>query len=244
MRRGAVFALALSALATPGLTAEDFKTKRDAMVERIRHLAQSMADETGRTSIGGSVLAAMSEVPRHEFVPEGQQSHAYKNRPLPIGFRQTISQPLVVALMTDLLELEPGDKVLEIGTGSGYQAAVLAKLVRQVYSIEIVKELGERAAATLSRLGYSNVTTKVGDGYNGWAEFAPFDAIIVTAAAGHVPPALVEQLTPGGRMVIPVGDVVQDLLVITKAQDGSTLTETNVPVRFVPLTRDDDALED
>jgi protein-L-isoaspartate(D-aspartate) O-methyltransferase len=163
---------------------------------------------------------------------------AYADRPLPIGRGQTISQPFMVALMTDLMQVKPSDRVLEIGTGSGYQAAVLSLLVREVYSIEIVPELAKNAAQTLSRLGYQNVTTRIGDGYQGWEEHAPYDAIIVTAAPSHVPPALIAQLTPGGRLVIPVGELLQDLMVVAKAADGTTTSTRTIPVRFVPLTRD------
>ena len=162
---------------------------------------------------------------------------AYDNRPLPIGRGQTISQPYIVALMTDLLQLKSSDRVLEVGTGSGYQAAVLSLLAREVYSIEIVAELSEIAAQTLSRLGYANVTTRVGDGYQGWEEGAPFDAIVVTAAPDHVPPPLITQLKPGGRLVIPVGEWFQELLLIVKSADGSTTSTRIVPVRFVPLRR-------
>jgi protein-L-isoaspartate(D-aspartate) O-methyltransferase len=184
------------------------------------------------------VLEALRTVPRHEFVPAAQSPDAYANRPLPIGSGQTISQPYIVALMTELMQLKSTDRVLEIGTGSGYQAAVLSPLVREVYSIEIVPELGQRAAGTLARLGYRNVVTRIGDGYQGWPEHAPFDAIIVTAAPDHVPPALIAQLTPGGRLVIPVGEGVQNLMVVAKAADGTTTSTRIIPVRFVPLTRD------
>jgi protein-L-isoaspartate(D-aspartate) O-methyltransferase len=171
-------------------------------------------------------------------VPEALRALAYEDRPLPIGYGQTISQPYIVALMTDLLEPTAGDRVLEIGTGSGYQAAVLAELGLEVYSIEIVPELGDEAAARLDRLGYDKVATRVGDGYDGWPERAPFDGLVVTAAAGHVPPPLIEQLKPGGRMVIPVGEPfrVQRLVLITKAADGSLRSRQLLPVRFVPLT--------
>ena len=166
------------------------------------------------------------------------QHQSYRNRPLPIGYGQTISQPAIVALMTDLLQLEPTDKALEIGTGSGYQAAILAELVEQVFSIEIVPELAERAKVDLERTGYLNVTTREGDGYYGWEDEAPFDAIIVTAASDHIPPPLLKQLKPGGRMVIPVGSrfMVQHLVLVTKEADDNIVTEQLLPVRFVPLT--------
>ena len=185
-------------------------------------------------------MAAMGKVPRHRFVPFPQQIFAYDNHPLPIGEGQTISQPYIVALMTDLLDPKPGDTVLEVGTGSGYQAAVLAELVAKVYTIEIVEPLGKRAKLLLGELGYRNVEVRIGDGYNGWLEAAPFDSIIVTAAPGEIPKPLVDQLKPGGRMVIPVGGSsdVQQLLLVEKRPDGTAATKRTLPVRFVPLTRD------
>jgi len=184
------------------------------------------------------VLAAMRNVPRHEFVPRAQQRYAYADSPLPIGHGQTISQPYIVAIMTEALRLRPGDKVLEIGTGSGYQAAVLAEMTPNVWTIEIVKPLAERAAKTLKRLGYDPVRVKHGDGYWGWPEAGPFDAIIVTCAAGHIPPPLKDQLKRGGRMIIPVGRAydVQRLILLEKDNDGRIRTRTLMPVRFVPMT--------
>jgi protein-L-isoaspartate(D-aspartate) O-methyltransferase len=184
------------------------------------------------------VLQAMTKVPREKFVPKELQARAYEDRPLPIGFGQTISQPYIVAFMTQELKPKPTDRVLEIGTGSGYQAAVLSELVAQVYTIEIVRPLAQRAAVTLEALGYKNVLVKGGDGYQGWPEHAPFDAIIVTAAPDHVPQPLVEQLKEGGRMVIPVGGIfVQHLKVLEKR--GSVVKQiAAIPVKFVPLTRD------
>jgi protein-L-isoaspartate(D-aspartate) O-methyltransferase len=220
--------------------ANDSVAARREMVDEIGRLSRLVAKETGQAALDERVLEAMGRVPRHEFVPSQQRHAAYRNRPLSIGSRQTISQPFIVALMTDLLAVEPGDVVLEIGTGSGYQAAVLAELARDVYSIEIVESLGKQAAATLKRLGYANVHTRIGDGYQGWPEHAPYDSIIVTAAPDHVPPALVEQLKPGGRLVIPVGKLAQELMVITKNEDGTTTKKEIVPVQFVPLTRDKD----
>ncbi len=181
------------------------------------------------------VLAAMRRVPRHEFVPESYKKYAYADEPLPIGEGQTISQPYIVALMTETLHIGKDSRVLEIGTGSGYQAAVLAEIAAEVYSIEIIESLAERAEVTLNRLGYSNVHVKAGDGYRGWPEKAPFDAIIVTAAPDHVPEPLVEQLKVGGRMSIPVGDIYQELLVITKTESGVVRKDV-LPVRFVPMT--------
>ncbi len=181
------------------------------------------------------VIGAMVRVPRERFVPLEQQRSAYDDRPLPIGYRQTISQPYIVAYMTDALRLDPGDRVLEIGTGSGYQAAVLAELAAKVYSIEIVPALAERARDTLTALGYANVDVRLGDGYAGWPDEAPFDAIIVTAAPDHVPQPLIEQLAPGGRMIIPVGQDRQSLTLITRTAEGVT-QERMLRVLFVPMT--------
>jgi protein-L-isoaspartate(D-aspartate) O-methyltransferase len=182
-----------------------------------------------------ATLSAMGAVPRHEFVPKRIQRSAYEDYPLPIGLDQTISQPYIVAFMTEALMLEPGDRVLEIGTGSGYQAAVLAEITDEVFSIEILCELEERARRDLDRLGYTSVKTKCGDGYRGWPEHAPFDAVIVTAAPDHVPHFLVEQLKVGGRLVIPVGSQYQELIRLTKTNDGVE-RERLIGVRFVPMT--------
>ena len=181
------------------------------------------------------VLDAMAKVPRHQFVPTQYRNESYYDGPLSIGLGQTISQPYIVALMTQLAHIDSTSKVLEIGTGSGYQAAVLASLVDHVYTIEIVEPLCCRAESTLTQLGYGNVSVKCGDGYRGWPEAAPFDAIVVTAAPDHIPQPLIDQLKVGGRMVIPVGDHNQDLLLITKTEKGST-TRAVIPVRFVPMT--------
>ena len=181
------------------------------------------------------VLAAMRKVPRHEFVPEVHRHAAYADGPLPIGHAQTISQPYIVALMTELLEIDSASRVLEVGTGSGYQAAVLAEIADQVYTIEIVAPLAERARETLERLGYGGVRVRHGDGYRGWPEAAPFDAILVAAAPERVPPALIEQLGVGGRLVIPVGEGVQWLEVHTRTPTGVEV-ERSVGVRFVPMT--------
>jgi protein-L-isoaspartate(D-aspartate) O-methyltransferase len=185
-----------------------------------------------------AVLDAMGSVPRHRFVREGDIEHAYENRPLPIGHGQTISQPYIVAIMTDLLEPEAGDSVLEVGTGSGYQAAVLAEIVESVRTIEIIEPLGESARQRLETLGYDNVEVRIGDGYYGWPEQAPFDGIVVTAVASHVPPPLLAQLKPGGRMIIPVGSrfLTQQLVLVEKDADGTVTTRQILPVRFVPLT--------
>ena len=182
-----------------------------------------------------TVLDALAAVPRHRFVPEALTPRAYDDTPLPIGYDQTISQPYVVAFMTEAAALTPDAKVLDIGTGSGYQAAVLAEIVSRVYSIEIVPELADRSRRLLADLGYGNVEVRTGDGYRGWPDEAPFDAIVVAAAPDHVPPALVEQLAVGARLVIPVGRFTQEILIVTKTAEGST-TEAVLPVRFVPMT--------
>ena len=183
------------------------------------------------------VLAAMGKVPRHRFVPPTQAGNAYDDRPLPIGHGQTISQPYIVAYMTELLRLQPGARVLEVGTGCGYQAVILGEIAREVYTIEIVKALADSAQAVVAELGYRNIHVRHGDGYGGWPDQAPFDGIVVTAAPDHVPPALVAQLAVGARLVIPVGDMDQEIRVITKTASGQR-EERLIPVRFVPLTRD------
>jgi protein-L-isoaspartate(D-aspartate) O-methyltransferase len=221
------------------VTGEDeFATRRQAMVKEIEEETRLTRFETHREALDRRVLAAMAKVPRHEFVPSDLKDYAYENRPLPIGYGQTISQPYIVALMTDLLQPGPDDVVLEVGTGSGYQAAVLAGLVKAVYTIEIIRGLGKQAQQRLKRLGYRNVEVRLGDGYYGWEEHAPFDGIVVTAAASHIPPPLLRQLKPGGRMVIPVGSgfLTQQLVLVEKNQDGTIKTQQLLPVAFVPLT--------
>jgi protein-L-isoaspartate(D-aspartate) O-methyltransferase len=210
---------------------------RELMVLTIENMAAAAGPSHNR--IGRKVLNAMRQVPRHLLVPEEVRAEAYRNRPLPIGHDQTISQPYIVALMTDLLDARPGHNVLEVGTGSGYQAAVLAHLVGQVYTIEIVEPLARRAAEQLQALGYDNVTVRAGDGYAGWPDRAPFDRIIVTAGADHVPQPLVNQLKPGGIMVIPVGNDTNELqlTVLTKDARGRIRKRSVLPVRFVPLVR-------
>jgi len=215
-----------------------WEPQRRRMVEEIAALARETRASTGRATLSERVLAAMAKVPRHELVPADQKSVAYANGPLPIGLGQTISQPYIVALMTDLMEVKPGDRVLEIGTGSGYQAAVLAELAAMVYTVEIVEPLAREAAARLNQLGYRNVVAKVGDGYQGWPEHAPFDAIMVTAAPREVPQPLIEQLKPGGRLVVPIGGQAagQALLLIEKKTDGTVMRRNILAVSFVPLT--------
>jgi protein-L-isoaspartate(D-aspartate) O-methyltransferase len=226
------------ALASAGLHADDpFAPLRDAMVREIADMSSVTRDDTGRVEFAAPVMAAMAKVPRHKFVPPDEVPYAYENRPLPIGYGQTISQPYIVALMTDLTQVGPGDVVLEIGTGSGYQAAILAELAQAVYTMEIIEPLAVQAGERLGRLGYAKVQARLGDGYHGWPENGPYDAILVTAAASHVPPPLIAQLKAGGRMVIPVGApfMIQYLLLIEKAGDGSVSTRQVLPVRFVPL---------
>jgi protein-L-isoaspartate(D-aspartate) O-methyltransferase len=233
-----LFAILTCAVLVTASAAQQEAADRLRMVDEIDAMLASAAGNSGVARLSPRVRAAMIEVPRHEFVPPGYRSSAYGNTPLPIGHGQTISQPLVVGLMTELLQLTKTDRVLEVGTGSGYQAAILSVLASKVYTIEIVPELGEMARANLEHLGYSNVLTKIGDGYQGWPEHAPFDAIIVTAAPNHVPPPLITQLRSGGRMVIPVGGFDQELMVLAKRADGTTTTTIIVPVRFVPLIRE------
>ena len=218
---------------------DDFDARRARLAGEVAAQVRETRGETGRDALSPCVEQALRTVPRHRFVPPDLVHEAYANQPLPIGMGQTISQPYVVALMTDLAEPTPGARVLEVGTGSGYQAAMLARCASKVYSIEIVKPLGERARSLLASLGYGNVEVRIGDGYKGWPEAAPFDAIVVTAAPDHVPQPLVEQLAAGGRMVIPIGsrNGVQELLVITKDADGKAVARRTLTVRFVPLTR-------
>jgi protein-L-isoaspartate(D-aspartate) O-methyltransferase len=207
------------------------------MVSEVEAMYAETRFETGLAAMSPAVRKAMGKVERHRLVPASDRARAYRNHPLPIGGGQTISQPYIVALSTDLLVPKPGDVVLEVGTGSGYQAAVLAEIVSKVYSIEIIPALGNEARKRLEELGYRNIEVRIGDGYAGWPEKAPFDGIVVTAAAPRVPPALVEQLKPGGRMVIPVGGEgdIQYLKLLTKRADGGVDEKKVLPVRFVPL---------
>ncbi|MEL7450978.1 MAG: protein-L-isoaspartate(D-aspartate) O-methyltransferase [Pseudomonadota bacterium] len=210
------------------------------MLADIERTVQQTAAETGLSALDPAVADALRTVPRHEFVPKELTGAAYINRPLPIGEGQTISQPYIVALMTQLVDVEPGARVLEIGTGSGYQAAVLAELGATVYTIEIVEPLGRRAAAVLERLCYDDVHVRIGDGYAGWPEHAPFDAVVVTAAPETIPQPLIDQLATGGRLVIPVGPRggVQQLQLLERQENGEVRTRRVLPVSFVPFTRD------
>ncbi len=235
--------LLMASLATMAITSgadddENWHRARQGMVQDIRSDVAVTAERIGRAALNEAVMRVMGEIPRHEFVPADRQRLAYHNRPLPIGYGQTISQPYIVALMTDLLAVSPEAKVLEVGAGSGYQAAVLAALVRQVHSIEIIPALAGECRERMSRLGYTNVTIHEGDGYYGLPDEAPFDSIIVTAAAAYIPPPLVAQLKPGGRMVVPVGSpfALQHLMLVEKDETGTVSTRQVLPVRFVPLT--------
>lgn len=223
------------ALATAAIGEDNRHLERQRMVDQLQRHGSGVTAVTDE-----AVLAAMGNVPRHRFVPSRQRNRAYQDRPLPIGHGQTISQPYIVALMSQLADVEPGMRVLEVGTGSGYQAAVLAELTDQVYTIEIIEPLARQAAARFEELGYDNITAREGDGYYGWEEHAPFDRIVVTAAAEHIPPPLVEQLKPGGHMVIPVGSRwgSQRLLQVFKDEANKVRTRILLPVRFVPLTGD------
>jgi protein-L-isoaspartate(D-aspartate) O-methyltransferase len=230
--------LALLLFSSQAIAEDIFQRQRHELINIIKDDVAMTSDFLDQGSLDERVLDAIGKVPRHEFVPENQRPYAYENRPLPIGYGQTISQPYIVAIMTDLLKPKKTDRVLEIGTGSGYQAAILAELVDSVYTIEIVEELGQQAAEDLKRTGYTNVHTRIGDGYYGWETEAPFDGIVVTAVASHIPPPLIKQLKSGGRMIIPVGAqfMTQYLVLVTKDIDSKITTQQILPVRFVPLT--------
>ena len=217
-----------------------FEEQRREMIAAIRVIAEHLAAEIGKAALDDRVLRAMAKVPRHEFVPLEVQPYAYLNRPLPIGFDKTISQPFMVAVMTDMLELKPDDVVLEIGTGLGYQAAVLAELAGSVYTVEIIDELAQRAVQRLKRRGYTNIEVRIGNGYFGWPEHAPFDKVIVTAAPDLIPPPLINQLKAGGRMVIPVGlPDAQELVVVDKDLNGRVKTKEIMRVLFSSLEGSD-----
>ena len=225
-------------LISSSLLADDYSQARQQLVQEIEDDVRTTSLYLNKQVLDPLVMQAIGKVLRHEFVPVNERRFAYLNRPLPIGHGQTISQPYIVAVMTDLLRPAPDHRVLEIGTGSGYQAAILAELVKDVYSIEIIEPLGQQAKQRLIDLGYKNISTKIGDGYYGWEEEAPFDAIVVTAAASHIPPPLIKQLKVGGRMVIPVGSqfMTQQLLLVSKDEDNKITTRQILPVQFVPLT--------
>jgi len=217
---------------------DEYTPARLGMIQEIEADVRLTSAYINKKELDPKVMDAMRKVPRHEFVPSQLRDKAYENRPLPIGHGQTISQPYIVALMTDLLKPRRQDKVLEVGTGSGYQAAILAELVAEVYTIEIIEPLGNEAKERLKRLKYNNAHVRIGDGYYGWKEHGPFDGIVVTAAASHIPPPLIQQLKPGGRMVIPVGSrfMTQQLVLVKKDAEGKLTTRQILPVRFVPLT--------
>lgn len=219
--------------------AGDWVNLRARMVNAINDHTRDTGRLTGIGVLSQQVQAALNNVPRHRFVPLTARRFAYEDRPLPIGDGQTISQPFIVALMTELLDVDATSKVLEIGTGSGYQAAILSEIVAEVFTIEIIRNLGEQAATTLRQLGYDNVQTRIGDGFLGWPSQAPFDGIIVTAAGIDIPPPLLDQLKPGGKMVLPVGpqNSYQTLKVIQKSMQGEIRQQDVLSVRFVPLTR-------
>lgn len=221
-----------------GLTEKEYDNARKSLLETIKKETKSTSKYLGTAKLDQKVINAVGSVKRHKFVPKKNRASAYDNRPLPIGYGQTISQPYIVAIMTDLLNLKESDTVLEVGTGSGYQAAVLAHIVKKVHTLEIIKPLGLEAKERLKELGYKNIEAEIGDGYYGLESKAPFDAIIVTAAAGQIPPPLLKQLKPGGRMVIPVGSqfFVQQLVLAQKDENGKITIKQILPVRFVPLT--------
>jgi protein-L-isoaspartate(D-aspartate) O-methyltransferase len=213
-----------------------FEALREQMMEEIAEEAAATAAHTGRAVFAPRIMSVVGAVPRHEFVPVELQPYAYLNRPLPIGFEKTISQPYIVALMTDLLDLEPSHVVLEIGAGAGYQAAIAARLAKHVYTVEIIDELASGAERRLARLGYANVEVRVGNGYYGWPEHGPYDAIVVTAACELIPPPLLSQLKPGGRMVIPTGiPSKQALTLVERSRSGQLSTRDILPVRFSEL---------
>ena len=236
---GALLMLVAGSCALYPAQADDhFRDSREQMIRLIEADVRYTSHYLKQSILDTRVLDAMLKVPRHEFVPPPMVDKAYQNRPLPIGHGQTISQPYIVAIMTDLLDIDPDQRILEIGTGSGYQAAVLAALGTRVWSIEIIPALGKQAKTRLQRLGYDRVEVRIGDGYYGWPEQADFDAIIVTAAASHIPPPLLKQLKPGGKMIIPVGSryTTQQLILITRGENNEFVTRQVLPVKFVPLT--------
>ena len=239
--RGRLVALLLlTATAAVARTADPYEAERMALLREIEQDVRDTAAYLNRRALDERVMRALATVPRHEFVQSDDRRFAYENRPLPIGHGQTISQPYIVAIMTDLIDPGAGCRALEIGTGSGYQAAILSHVCEQVYTVEIIEALGIAALERLTRLGYRNVEVRLGDGYYGWEQHAPFDAIVVTAVASHIPPPLLKQLKPGGRMILPIGTrfTAQELVLVTKGNDGRVTTRQILPVRFVPLTGD------
>jgi protein-L-isoaspartate(D-aspartate) O-methyltransferase len=239
-RRRLATVLLLAAAAAVARSADPYEAERMMLLREIEQDVRDTAVYLNRRALDERVMHALATVPRHEFVPSDDRRFAYENRPLPIGHGQTISQPYIVAIMSDLVEPRPGCRALEIGTGSGYQAAILSQVCEKVYTVEIIEALGNAARERLARLGYGNVEVRLGDGYYGWEEHAPFDAIVVTAVASHVPPPLLRQLKPGGRMILPIGTrfTAQELVLVTKGADGAITTRQILPVRFVPLTGD------
>ena len=220
---------------------QQFDLMRQQMIGEVVAETVFLTPQLGKAALNARVIEVIAKIPRHEFVPVELQPYAYMNRPLPIGYDKTISQPFIIAVMTDLLEPQSGDVVLEVGAGAGYQAAILAELVKQVYSIEIIEELGLAAIRRLQRLGYHNIEVRIGNGYYGWHEHAPFDKIMVTAAPDLIPPPLIEQLKPGGRMVIPTGiPDKQQLVLVEKTESGKVVTKDILPVRFSPLEESGD----
>jgi protein-L-isoaspartate(D-aspartate) O-methyltransferase len=228
-----VLILTLNLLPFLFLTASSKSEDDDTEIEKRWQMVENQIISRGIQDSG--LIQAMIKIPRHKFIPENLREYAHGDNPIPIGMEQTISQPYIVALMTELLKLKQGEKVLEVGTGSGYQTAILAEMGCEVYTIEILESLVEKARKVLESLGYKNIHYKVGDGYSGWPEYAPYDAIIVTAAPDHIPQPLIEQLKVNGRMVIPVGDQYQELILIKKREKGVDM-KTVTPVRFVPMT--------
>ena len=218
------------------MNTDTFARLRQSMIAEIAEHAIYLSARIGKAALSRRVLEAMDAIPRHAFVPVELQAFAYANTPLPIGFDKTISQPFIVALMTDLLDIQPDDTVLEVGTGLGYQAAIVAALARRVYSIEVIEELSDQAKQRLSRLGVANIELRISNGYHGWAEHAPFDKVIVTAAPDLIPPPLIDQLKPGGKMVIPAGlSDAQQLILVEKDDHGNVATREILPVRFSQL---------
>jgi protein-L-isoaspartate(D-aspartate) O-methyltransferase len=238
--RRRLVALILSAAAAVARPADTYETERMGLLREIEQDVRDTAVYLNRRALDERVMRALAKVPRHEFVRADDREFAYENRPLPIGHGQTISQPYIVAIMTDLVEPTARCRALEVGTGSGYQAAILGELCDEVYTVEIVEALGVSARERLARLGYRNVAVRLGDGYYGWKEHAPFDAILVTAVASHIPPPLLAQLKPGGRMILPIGTrfTAQELVLVSKDREGRVTTRQILPVRFVPLTGD------